>query len=142
MKQLIEKRVHWSRRGSLVIEAVVVIALLATAFVALGKLAATSAALSQNADQRLAATLAAENLLQRLQSVSIDAVVADAQQIAKTIQDSCGYQINLKTDQFRASERDAIHVAVTVTASDVVSVTLHDWRIGEPASSDQGEDNA
>ena len=132
---------HRSRCGSLIVESVIVIALLATAFVALGNLATSSSAISQNADQRLAATLAAENMLQRLQAVSFDSVIEQSPAVAKLIQNSSGYELQVKAEEFRAGDRDAIHLIVTVAASETVSVTLHDWRFARPAVK-PGDDDA
>ena len=129
------------RRGSLIIESVVAIALLATAFLALGNLAASSAAISRNADQRLAATLAAENVLERLRDVPFDALAEKASELGKTIPDSYGYEGQIETNDFRGGGRDAIHLAVTIRPNENVSVTLHGWRIDQsPASEEEDGD--
>ncbi len=127
------------RRGSLIIESVVAIALLATAFIALGNLAASSAAISRNADQRLAATLAAENVLEQLRDVPFDALAQKASELGKAIEDSYGYKSQIETNDFRVGGRDAVHLAVTIRPSENVSVTLHDWRIDQSSSSEEGD---
>lgn len=128
-----------SRRGSLIIESVVALTLLATALVALGKLAATSTAIGKQGDQRLAATLAAENLLERLDAIPFEEVAAEARRIADVIEESCGYDIAATTEEFRAGDTDSIHVSVTVRASSLVAVTLHDWKTSVPKSSESGD---
>ncbi len=117
------------RSGSLIIESVVAIALLATALVALGKLAASSAAISRIADQRLAATLSGENVIEQLKDVTFDDLSRESSVIANAIQKSCGYEINVTTDQFLVGDRDATHILVTVRPSTNVLIQLHDWRI-------------
>ena len=127
------------RTGSLIIESVVATALLATALVALGKLAATSAAISQTADQRLAATLIAENVLERLKVVEFDAVPGESAEIAASIQQSCPYEVQVTGDAFLAGDREARHIIVTVRPSLHVTIQLHDWRVRETSAKDNGD---
>jgi Tfp pilus assembly protein PilV len=130
------------RRGSLIIESVVALALLTTAFVALGKLAAASAAVGRDANQRLAAMLTAENALERLRTIPFDTVVDEAPKIAAAMQVRYGCEIRMVTKPFAVGGCEAIHVSVTVQREATVSITLHDWLINQPlpASAGGGED--
>ncbi len=130
------------RRGSLIIESVVALALLTTAFLALGKLAGASAALAKDANRRLSATLTGENVLERLRMISFDAVIDDAAQIAAAMQESYGCEIQVATEAIELNDREAIHVVVTVQPAATLSITLHDWLISQPSptSTDGGGD--
>ena len=129
------------RRGSLIIESVVALALLTTAFLALGKLAGASAAIGKDASQRLSATLAGENMLERLRMIPFTTVIDDASKIAAVMQESCGFEIQVATEAFAVNDHEAIHVAVTVRSAATLSITLHDWLISQssPASAEGGE---
>lgn len=117
------------RRGSLVVEAAIVVILLATAAFALTRLARSSAALNRQADQRLAATLAAENAVDHLRNVAADQLAEKADQVAKQVSESNQVDIKVVTDEFELNGTSGIHVRVESTPSEVVKVTLHDWRI-------------
>ncbi len=121
------------RRGSLVIEAVIASALLATAILALGKLAQSAAALGHQADQRLAATLAGENLLERLRAVPIEAVGERADELADVVAQQTQCDVEVSAKPFSVADREGIHVQVDVSPSPQVRVTLHDWRLKSPA---------
>ena len=123
-----------ARQGSLVIDAVVALALLTTAFVALGRLANSSAALSLNSDQRLAATLAGENVVERLRSVAFDALDDKAAEAGRAVEETTGFDVQIKITPFQLETREAIHLSVRVQVSEEVSVNIHDWRIANAAS--------
>ena len=122
----------------MIIEAVVAIALLATAFVALGRLASSSAAINQVADQRLSATLAAENTLEQLSSLSDDQLQQQASQIATAMEQTHGVQIEVSTSRFDALGRGAIHVQATARGKRGGEIKLHDWRVVSESKSDSG----
>ena len=130
-----------SRTASVVVEAVVALALLATALIALGKLATTSTAVRQQSDAQLAATLVAENTLERLSAIAFDDATDQTPKIANTMRESSGYDVVAKTDSFRVGEQESMHVTVQVRSGDLVAVTLHDWRVRPAANSESEDEN-
>jgi Tfp pilus assembly protein PilV len=122
-----------NRRGTLIVEAVMALVLLTTATVALTKLARSAAALDQQSDQRLTATLAAENTIQRLQGVGVEKLSDQADQVADLVARNAGCEIDISTEPFTTGDRQGIHVRVDATISPAVRISLHDWRfVPEP----------
>ena len=87
-------RPRTSRRAALIVEAVIALLLLSTATVALTKLAKSSAALGRQSDERLVATLAAENTIQRLQGVAVEELSDQADQVADLVAQDAGCEID------------------------------------------------
>ncbi len=128
------------RRGALIVEAVIALVLLTTATVALTKLAKSSAALDRQSDQRLVATLAAENTIERLQGVASDKLSGQADQVAALVAQDAGCQIDVSTEPFTTGDREGIHVRVDASISPAIRVSLHDWRFA-PESNGDSEDS-
>lgn len=114
-------------RGHIAVEAVIAVALLSTATAALARLAHSSSRLQQQADGRCAATLAAENVLARIERLPVDRVRAEAEQAAEEIGQDSGCQVAVAVDEFSADGREGIHLRISVTPIDGQGVTLHDW---------------
>jgi len=130
-----------NRRGALIIEAVIALVLLTTATIALTKLAKSSAALGQQSDQRLTATLAAENTIQRLQGVAAEKLSEQADQVAALVAQDAGCEIDVSTEPFTTGDREGIHVRVDVSIAPAIRVSLHDWRFdSEPTDNNGGND--
>jgi Tfp pilus assembly protein PilV len=125
-----------NRRGALIVEAVIALVLLTTATVALTKLAKSSAALDRQSDQRLIATLAAENTIQRLQGVASDKLSGQADQVAALVAQDAGCQIDVSTESFTTGDREGIHVRVDAKISPAIRVSLHDWRFAAESNAD------
>ena len=123
------------RAGSLIIEAVVSVALLASATFALAKLAQSAAELSQQSDQRLAAALVAENTLERLRGVPAEQIASRSEDVAEQMRMTSGCKVEVTTEPFS----QGVHVRVDVSPSPNVRVTLHDWRLAAP--DDEGASN-
>jgi len=122
-----------NRRGALIVEAVIALVLLATATVALTKLARSSAALVRQSDQRLTATLAAENTIQRLRGVATGDLADQADTVAKLVAQDAGCEIDVTTEPFTTGERQGIHLRVDASFSPAVGISLHDWRFDSEA---------
>jgi Tfp pilus assembly protein PilV len=119
-----------SSRGQIAVEAVIAVALLATATAALAQLAQNASRLQQQADGRCAATLAAENLLARIDGVPVGRVQDEAAKAAVEIERDSGCHVAIDADRFTAAEREGVHVRVSVTPRDGPVVTVHDWSLG------------
>ncbi len=119
---------HARRHGSLIVEAAICFVLLATAVVALMKLAHSSAVLSKQADQRLVATLAAQNTLERLQNVTSDELKSSAEEVATAINEQTNCDVAVTVEDFQSESRSGMHLRIEAACSPDVHVTLHDWR--------------
>ncbi|EMI16315.1 hypothetical protein RMSM_06763 [Rhodopirellula maiorica SM1] len=119
---------HARRRGSLIVEAAICFVLLATAVMALMKLAQNSSRLSKQADQRLVATLAAENALERLHHVAGDELKSSADEVAAAIGEESRCDVEVTVEDFQSQSRSGFHLRVEATCSPEVRITLHDWR--------------
>ena len=132
-----------NRRAALIIEAVIALVLLSTATVALTKLAKSSAALGQQSDQRLVATLAAENTIERLQGVAVEELSDQADQVAALVAQDAGCDIDVTTEPFTVGDRQGIHVRVDTTIAPAIRIRLHDWRFAvEPKVESNEEQDA
>ena len=131
-----QKTIHHSakparRRGSLIVELVIMSALFATALIALGKMSQASAKLNIEADRRLASRLLAENVLDRLAAAPIEKLklVADTEMDA----DHDGFAVQIVQAECKIAGKQAVHVSVTASpksdSDSAISVTLHDWRL-------------
>ncbi|MGI9474886.1 MAG: hypothetical protein ACR2NZ_25370 [Rubripirellula sp.] len=119
------------RNGSLVIECVIAAALIATATLALTRLARNSVALNHQADDRLAAKLTAENLLERSKSIDIDRLESQFGPLAAKMQEETDAIIDVSANPFESGEHQGVHLRIEVAAAPNAAVTLHDWRIAE-----------
>ena len=132
-----------NRRAALIIEAVIALVLLSTATVALTKLAKSSAALGQQSDQRLVATLAAESTIERLQGVAVEELSDQADQVAALVAQEAGCDIDVTTEPFTVGDRQGIHVRVDATIAPAIRIRLHDWRFAvEPKVESNEEQDA
>jgi Tfp pilus assembly protein PilV len=133
------RRTNSPRTGSLVIEAVIAVALLATAAYGLTKLASSAAALSRQSDQRLAATLAAENTVERLRRLPAERLAAEAGGVAQLVSESAACQVEVSTETFSVAAGKSVHVRVDASPAKNIRVTLHDWRWVNEPSEQNGE---
>ena len=122
---------HARRRGILIVEAAICFVLLTTAVVALMKLAQSSAVLSKQADQRLVATLAAENTLERLRDVTANELESSADEVAAAITEQTKCDVKVTVNDFQSQSRSGTHLRIEATCSPDVHVTLHDWRLDD-----------
>lgn len=113
------------------VEAAISIAMMATAMVALTRLASSSAELNHIADRQLSATLAAENTLERLQSLPLDELSDQAAAVADEVASECGCQIKAAVEAIESPP--GYHVTVTVAIGDQIELSLHDWRLEVPS---------
>ncbi len=134
------RRPHANRRAALIIEAVIALVLLSTATVALTKLARSSAALGQQSDQRLVATLAAENTIERLRGVGVEELSDQADQVAELVAQDAGCEIVISTAPFTVGDRQGIHVRVDATISPAIRIRLHDWRFAVESKLESNEE--
>jgi Tfp pilus assembly protein PilV len=132
------QRTKFPRSGSLVIEAVIAVALLATAAYGLAKLASSAAALSRQSDQRLAATLAAENTVERLRRLPAERLAAEAGGVAHLVSESAACEVKVSTDIFSVAAGKSVHVRVDASPAKNIRVTLHDWRWVNESSEQNG----
>ena len=130
----------------MIIEAVIAAALLATALISLAKLSQSSAMLNSQADGRLAATLAAQNVIARIGVAEISSLDSSAKQAASEVESSSGCKIDVATSVFETGQRGGVHLQVIAKLNDQVSVQLHRWYLeplgddkGEPAGEDDGD---
>ncbi|TWU47246.1 hypothetical protein Poly51_50450 [Rubripirellula tenax] len=120
------------RRGSVVLEAVLASALLATAGVTLARLAQSSAALNRQSDQQLAATLAADNVMHRLDGLSVEDVRSSVDKTCASISRSSGCDVQAIIDDVVGVDARGIHVRVEVTTGGGGRVRRHHWKFNEP----------
>ncbi len=132
MKMKRNKTKTADRSASVIIEVVLSAALLATAGVALAKLSRGAGSLSQQADQHLAAELAADNVLNRLASLPADEVKERAAKIAKAVAEDTGCEVDTNVESFESGDARGVHVRVEVTTEMAVRVVRHAWRLQTP----------
>ncbi len=125
------------RRGSLIIEAAVASVLLATAIVAVTRMASASAKLRIKAQIQLATELESQNVLEQLRNVPTDQLEAKIQRIETDLQ-ADGYDvadISAEPDD----ENQITHLVVRLEAGDVSAISQN-WRVNktdEPSETDQ-----
>lgn len=123
------------RDGSLLIEAVIAIMLLATASLAVMRLAATSVTLQRDAEQKLAATLTAQNILARLDRMSpesfddLDGLSKSLEQIEVSYEETFPGDVVISARRFENQGIAGVHLHVLVTIGPNVRVSLDDWRL-------------
>ena len=124
------------------IEAVVSVALLATAGIALARLSQNASVLNQQSDDRVSLTLTAENTLERLRVMPDENLTEKADQIATAMSDSGRCNVEIDVDEFDGPAGRGLHLVVTATDKRSQRVRLHDWRIttaGESSGADKDE---
>ncbi|MFK8114865.1 MAG: hypothetical protein AB8B91_21870 [Rubripirellula sp.] len=126
--------------GSLVVEVAIVVMLLATATIALSKLARSSADLNLQADQRLALTLAAENTIERLRALPVEDLKDQTNQLAAEVAERANCQVDVTADSFQSDTEEGLHLEVTARFQANVGVTLHDWRMGTDLKNEKNAD--
>ena len=131
------------RGGSLVIECVVAAVLIATASLAMTQMAKQAIDLNQQANQRLAAKLTAENLLERLRNLPADRLEAESGSIASETEETSLSAIEIAVTPFESGDHRGLHLRVQVDAAPNARVTLHDWRLtSEVVSAVEDQDAA
>ncbi|TWT83708.1 hypothetical protein CA13_51750 [Planctomycetes bacterium CA13] len=125
------------KRGSLLVEAAISAVLLVTATVALLKFAKAMKVLNEQANGRLAVTLAAQNAIGRLQALPFALIDSSSDEISKAISETCQCDVDVKTELFESNQRTGVHFVVRAKQSDSVSVTLHDWRFETTGDDDE-----
>ena len=121
------------------IEAVISVALLATASVAVVRLARSSVDLQLRADREMAAVLTAQNTVGRLESIPSEQIVEEIAELERSYGDESGCEIRIAIRPFDRDATAGLHLRVEVTAGDDVRVTLHDWRLN-PGRAVNGEE--
>ena len=117
------------RCGSLIIECVIAAALIATATVALTRLARNSVALNQQSDNRFAAKLTAENLLQRSQQMEADQLADQIGPLAAAMAEEYATEITASANPFESGDHRGLHLRIDVRSAPNAQVTIHDWRV-------------
>ena len=132
-----------NRRGSLLVEAVIAIALFGTAAVALSQLSQTSAALNLKGDQRLSAQLTAQNVLEMLQHTNFNELNSRIPEIESTAAKQSTWDVAVRSETFEIGDQDAMHIVVHVTQPNTQAkmITLHDWRIRKSDSDGNSDSN-
>lgn len=115
------------RRGSLALEAAIALALLTTAMAALAKLSHSAAQLRQQADGRVAARLAGENVLMRLQQVTAEELAEASEAAADSMEQLTGCRIEIEIEPFAAAEQQGQHLKLSIQPRFGQQVVMHDW---------------
>ena len=122
------------------IEAVIAVALLATASLAVVQLARSSVDLQLRGDREIAAILTAQNVLMRLDGMDSAQLQQDQMAvIEQSASKASGCEVAISLIPFDGQGAAGTHIEVEVTAGNQVRVQLHDWRL---ASSSQSTENA
>ncbi len=127
------------RHGSLLIECAVAALILTTCSIALLKWIGTSEALNREADERVAATLIAENTASLLQQAPWADATSYSKRLAEETTLSSGRSVaidssNFETENTSGPSLNGIHFTITVETNDTRGVVRHTW-IFEPDSS-------
>jgi Tfp pilus assembly protein PilV len=133
------------RRGSLAVEAAMAVALLGSAMFAMARFSQNSAALERQADERLAAELAAENLLERLRDVPASEIANAARIAAAELERQSGCPLQVTADGVSGADQPAaVHLRVAAGPPDRWQITLHDWifETGGPRLSDAPQEES
>ncbi len=129
------------RGGSFVIEGVVAVALLATAAIAVVRLARSSADLQLRSDREIAAVLTAQNVLARLDGLGSNRL--EPEQIA-AVEEACeqasSCDVSISLVPFDGQGVAGTHIQVEVTAGDQVRVELQDWRLSNEPTTEESPD--
>lgn len=113
------------------IEAVIAVALLATAGVAVARLSQNAAVLNQQSDDRVALVMAVENTLGRLRTLSIEDLQTKTKEVASAISESTGCNVTVDIDEFSGKNGTGFHLVVSAVDKHNQRVALHDWRLVE-----------
>lgn len=125
-----------SRQGSLVIECVVAAALIATATLALTRLAHHTTQLNHQSNDRLSAKLTAENFRERCKEIDAAQLETRVAALAESMSQQYGAEITVRSDSFESGNRNGIHLRIHVATTPNAHVTLHDWRLISPYEPD------
>ncbi len=127
--------------GSFVIEAVISVLLLATASLAVVRLARSSVDLQLRADREMAAALTAQNVIRQLDALPSDPFPEQVAEIENAYGQQSGCDVSISLRPFDRDGVAGLHLRVDVAAGDQARVTLHDWRLDERrvASGESGE---
>ncbi|TWU51360.1 hypothetical protein [Rubripirellula reticaptiva] len=128
--------------GSVIVEAVLAAAMLATAGVALAKLSRGSVDLGRQSDRQLAATLAADNFLTRIRPLLADEVREEAEAAGQSVASNAGCIARVSVDDFEDGDIHGVHVIAEFSAGDGTLVRRHDWRLETPPAGNDGGKNA
>lgn len=115
-----------NRRGSLIIEAVVSSALLATAVVAVTHLGVASKKLGSQADAQMLATLEAANILERLQGSELNSLNAQAASIQASYPSDSA---TITATPFSNGPNDGVHLFVELRVNERAVASVNDWRL-------------
>ncbi|QDT04049.1 hypothetical protein K227x_24350 [Rubripirellula lacrimiformis] len=130
------------RCGSVIIEVVLAVSLLAVAGVALTKLSRGASMLGRTADQHLAATLAAENTLERMRALPTGQWSTQGDAIASAVGNDTQCTVTVAVDDFQSGPNEGVHIQVQATLGDAVTVRQHDWIVREPKPDAAADDVA
>jgi Tfp pilus assembly protein PilV len=130
MKLNLQKR-KCNRVAGVLIEAIIAATLLVTATTALTRYVVSSRQLSIAADQRLAAQLSCQNVIERLRAVSADDWQSQSELIAAAVFETSGIVTKIDVDSFQIDERDAVHATVRcqIGNSEDDFVDNHAWKV-------------
>ena len=129
------------RRGSIIVEAAVAIALLATAMIALTQLAQHSSALTVHADRRAAAQLAADNVLATIEPGPADRWEQRLRDAADRVEATSKCEISILSEPFAAAGREGVHFRIDASPSDSIRVSAHAWRFSAPEPPEDSQPN-
>lgn len=120
-----------SRFGGVLVEAIVASALLLTATTSLTRFIVSSKQLEIAADQRLAAKLVTENVVERLRSIKAEAWPTKADAIAQDVSTESGIKTQIKMTSFQLGERDAWHATIRCQVGNNESAYQenHTWKV-------------
>lgn len=118
------------------IECVIAAALIATATLALTRLAHHTTQLNHQSDNRLSAKLTAENFLERSKEIDAEQLESSVADLAESMADQYGSEITVTSDPFESGIRKGVHLRIDVAATPSARVTLHDWRWLSPEETD------
>lgn len=101
-----------TRRGSLIVEVAVATALLAATIVALGRLSTSSTRMQIQAQQRLSARLAADNVWQHLRGLSLDEIDAVRERLKIDPALTCGCDVEIAAAEVKGLSSQIIRVTI------------------------------
>lgn len=130
-----------TRQGSLVIECVVAAALIATATLALTRLAHHTTQLNHQANDRQSAKLTAENFRERFKEIDAEQLETSVAALAESMSQQYGSEITVTSDSFESGNLNGIHLRIHVATTPNAHVTLHDWRLISPDEPDDEPDD-
>ena len=115
-------------------EAIVAVLLLATASLAVVRLARSSVDLQRRADREMAAALTAQNVLAHLAPIASDQLPDQIADVERSFGNRSGCDVDISIRPFDREGVTGIHLGVKVTAGNQARVEMHDWRLDLPSS--------